>query len=55
MHMTDKSLQNKGKAGIRTLAIGQDSVLGDVVNGQVLHGWNIDFGWIDGKCRPKEK
>ena len=40
VHMADEPFQNKGEASIRRLGIDQDGVLGDVVNGHVLHRRN---------------
>ena len=43
MKVCDESLEEVGETSIRSLGIDADGVLGDVVDGQVLHWWDLGF------------
>ena len=44
--MSDESFQYIPESQVRTLGVDQDGVLGDVINRQIFHRGDIDFGGI---------
>lgn len=43
MKVCDQPLEDIGETSIRALGIDADGVIGNVVDGQVLHGRYLDF------------